>query len=78
MTIAQFLRDLDEVVELIKSRFGKKKVILLCHSWGTALGTLYVRQHPEKVAAYVGTGQVANMPHGEQVSYEFALSQAVA
>lgn len=32
MTIAQFLRDLDEVVELVKRRFDKDKVVLLGHS----------------------------------------------
>lgn len=62
MTLAQFERDLDELVDLVRARFGKQKVILLGHSWGTALGTIYAAQHPDKVAAYVGVGQVANMP----------------
>jgi pimeloyl-ACP methyl ester carboxylesterase len=76
MTIAQFLRDLDAVVELVRQRFDKDKVVLLGHSWGTALGTLYTFQHPEKVAAYVGTGQVADMRAGERLSYDFALAEA--
>jgi len=78
MTIAQFLHDLDEVVELIQNRFSKQGVILLGHSWGSALGTIYAHQHPENVAAYVGIGQVANMPRGERLSYDYALTQAVA
>jgi len=78
MTIAQFLRDLDEVVELIQKRFNTRCVILLGHSWGSALGTIYAFQHPEKVAAYVGIGQAANMPEGERMSYAYALTQAVA
>lgn len=78
MTIAQLLHDLDDVVELIKKRFHKKGVILLGHSWGTALGTIYAHQHPEKVTAYVGIGQAANMPQGERVSYDYALRQAMA
>ncbi len=78
MTIAQFLLDLDDVVELIRKRFHKDNVVLLGDSWGTALGTIYAFQHPEKVGAYVGIGQVANMPKGEQLSYDYALSQAMA
>lgn len=78
MTIAQFLRDLDEVVELIKKRFDKERIVLLGHSWGSALGAIYAVQHPEKVGAYVGTGQAVNMPEGERLSYNYALSQAVA
>lgn len=77
MTIAQFQRDLDEVVDLVRHRFGKEKVVLLGHSWGSALGLLYTAQHPEKIAAYVGTGQVADMRRGEQLSYEYGLDQAI-
>lgn len=76
MTIAQLERDLDEVVELVRRRFGKDKVILLAHSWGTELGTIYTYRHPEKVAAYVGMGQVASFAEDERVSYEWALTQA--
>lgn len=78
MTIAQFLRDLDDVVELIRKRFHKETVVLLGESWGTALGTSYAFQHPEKIAAYVGIGQVVNMPEGERLSYDYALTQAMA
>lgn len=78
MTIAQFLGDLDEIIELIQKRFHKKKIILLGDSWGTTIGTIYAFQHPEKVAAYVGIGQVANMPQGERLSYDYALRQAIA
>ncbi len=78
MTLAQFLCDLDEVIELIKARFNTRRVVLLGHSWGSALGTIYAFQHPEKVAAYVGIGQTASMPEGERLSYDYALTQAVA
>lgn len=76
MTIAQFVRDLENVVKLVKERFCKDKVILLAHSWGTILGTLYAHRHPEDVAAYVGVGQIASMPEGERLSYDFALAEA--
>jgi proline iminopeptidase len=76
MTIAQFVRDLDEVVELARRRFQRDRVVLLGHSWGTAIGILYAAQFPEKVAAYLGIGQVADMPKGERVSWEFARREA--
>lgn len=77
MTISRFVQDLDEVVELVRSRFRKEKVTLVGHSWGTVLGTIYASMHPEKVAAYVGIGQVADMSRGERISYDFAHAQAV-
>ena len=76
MTIAQFVGDLDEVVELVRRRFGKDKVVLLGHSWGTVLGTIYASLHPEKISAYVGTAQIADAPQGRRLSYEFAISEA--
>jgi pimeloyl-ACP methyl ester carboxylesterase len=77
MTIEQFVRDLDEVVELVRRRYNKSKVILLGHSWGTALGVVYASRPSEKVAAYVGVAQVADMAAGERLSYEFALREAL-
>jgi proline iminopeptidase len=76
MTIEQFVQDLDEVVELVRVRFGAKRVVLLGHSWGSALGLLYTSRYPEKVAAYVGVGQVVDMRTGERLSYDFARAGA--
>jgi pimeloyl-ACP methyl ester carboxylesterase len=76
MTIAQFLRDLDEVVDLVRVRFGKEKVVLLGHSWGSVLGTIYAHDHPEKVSAYVGVGQIADVVEGVRLSYEHVLAEA--
>lgn len=76
MTIAQMLADLDVVVDDLRHRLGRERVVLLAHSWGTALGTLYAHQHPDKVAAYIGTGQVASNPEDERLAYEWALAEA--
>ena len=76
MTIARMLRDLDELVDAVRSRFGKERVVLLGHSWGTVLGTLYAHEHPEKVAAYVGVAQIADFAQGERVSLAWALREA--
>lgn len=78
MTIEQIEQDLDELVDLVRNRFEKERVILLGHSWGTILGTRYAHVHPEKVAAYVGIAQIADFAEGEQISLQWALAQAKA
>lgn len=78
LDIERMLLDLDRVVERLRSRFVRERVTLIGHSWGSALGVLYVQRHPDKVALYIGTGQVASMPAGEIVSYRFALDAARA
>lgn len=76
MTIARFVADLDDVVELVRHRFQTERVVLLGHSWGSAIGLLYVARHPRKVAAYLGVGQVVDMPRGERESWAFARHEA--
>jgi pimeloyl-ACP methyl ester carboxylesterase len=76
MTIDQFVRDLDELVDDVRACLGKDKVALLGHSWGTLLGTLYAARHPEKVSAYIGTGQIGNLQKSEAASYAYVLAEA--
>jgi pimeloyl-ACP methyl ester carboxylesterase len=76
MTVEQFISDLDELVDAVCKRLGKTKVAIFGHSWGTAFGVLYAARFPEKVAAYVGSGQVGDWAAGESASYAFALAEA--
>ena len=76
MTIDQMVQDLDELVDTVRSRFGKERVVLLGHSWGTILGTLYATRHPQKVSVYVGVAQITNFSEGERTSLAWALREA--
>jgi pimeloyl-ACP methyl ester carboxylesterase len=76
MTVEQFIADLDELVEAVRERVGGKQVVIFGHSWGSALGVLYSARFAEKVAAYVGSGQVGDTAAGESASYSFALAEA--
>jgi len=76
MTVDQFIADLDELVDWVRRRVGKDKVVIYGHSWGSALGVLYAARFPEKVAAYVGTGQIGDWPASELSSYAFTLAEA--
>jgi pimeloyl-ACP methyl ester carboxylesterase len=76
MSVEQFVSDLDDLVDAVCTRLGKTKVVLFGHSWGSALGVLYAARFPEKVAAYVGSGQMGDAAAGEAVSYAHALAEA--
>jgi pimeloyl-ACP methyl ester carboxylesterase len=76
MTLDQFLADLDELVDAVRKRFGRDKVAIYGHSWGSALGVCYAARFPEKVAAYVGAGQIGSWPASERLSYAFVLAEA--
>ena len=76
MTVEQFISDLDELIDAVCTRLGKTKVAIFGHSWGSALGMLYAARFQEKVAAYVGSGQIGDWAAGESASYAFALAEA--
>jgi pimeloyl-ACP methyl ester carboxylesterase len=76
MAVEQFIADLDELVDVVCKRVGKNQVAIFGHSWGSALGVLYSARFPEKVAAYVGSGQIGDSAAGESASYAFALAEA--
>lgn len=69
--------DLDELVDYVLERFGKEQVILLGHSYGTILGSQYALEHPDKVAAYIGTAQVISIEKADIYSYEDAMKKTV-
>ena len=76
MTVEQFVADLDELVTYVCKRLGTNKVTLFGHSWGSVLGVLYAARFPQKVSAYVGSGQYGDCAAAEAASYEFAVAEA--
>jgi pimeloyl-ACP methyl ester carboxylesterase len=71
-----YVEDLGALVERLCARFHRRKVVLVAHSAGTVPALLYTERHPERVAAYIGIGQVANTPESEARSYAFVLEAA--
>jgi pimeloyl-ACP methyl ester carboxylesterase len=78
MTIEGMADDAAQVVQYLRRHYGKQKIFLLGHSWGTVLGTMLAQRHPEWFYAYIGVGQVVNVRRNEALGYDFALQQARA
>jgi pimeloyl-ACP methyl ester carboxylesterase len=76
LTVEQLISDLDELVDAVCTHLGRTRVAIFGHSWGSALGMLYAARFPEKVTAYVGSGQIGDWAAGESASYAFALAEA--
>ncbi|UOQ68600.1 alpha/beta fold hydrolase [Hymenobacter volaticus] len=78
LAIAQYVNDAIDVAEFIKKKYGKDKVVLIGHSWGTIVGMKAALKRPDLFYAYVGIGQVINTRDNEEVSFRYALEQATA
>lgn len=59
--IDMLVADLDGIVEYSKARFGNNKVIIVGHSWGTVIGSIYIQKYPEKVSSYIGISQITSL-----------------
>lgn len=69
-TIDLMIQDLFEIIQYLKKKYNKQKIILLGHSWGSVLGSTFIRKYPEEIEYYIGVGQVINMIENERVGYE--------
>ncbi|GLC32624.1 alpha/beta fold hydrolase [Clostridium omnivorum] len=76
-TIDSMLEDLYDTVQYLKKKYNKQKVIILGHSWGSVLGTIFTKKYPEEVAYYIGVGQVISLIDNERVGYEKVKELAI-
>ncbi len=74
--IERYVDDAIEVAEHLRKRYGKRKIILMGHSWGTIVGMGAALKRPDLFHAYVGIGQVISTRENERISFEYALAQA--
>jgi pimeloyl-ACP methyl ester carboxylesterase len=58
-TLRRTLDDTHELAEHLRRRFGRERIYLVGHSWGTYLGMVAAAERPSLYAAYVGIAQMA-------------------
>lgn len=75
MTLEQLVSDTIEVVHYLRNRFGKEKIYIMGHSWGSLLGVITVKQQPEFFHAYIGIGQVAQQERSERLAYTYMMEE---
>lgn len=76
MTIRTMANDAEDLIRWLRRTYGKRKIFLLGHSWGSILGVMVAQDHPNWLYAYVGVGQVVNMRRNEAVGYQLTLNEA--
>ncbi|WP_266157854.1 alpha/beta fold hydrolase [Dyella silvatica] len=76
MTIERMVDDAEELVSYLRKTYGRQKIVLVGHSWGTVLGVKLAQRHPDWFYAYVGMGQVVDMPRSEAMGYAATLQAA--
>jgi pimeloyl-ACP methyl ester carboxylesterase len=78
LTPERFQKDAEELVQWARKRFGKRKVFVIGHSWGSMLGLKLAAAHPEWLYAYIGMGQITNSPESEREGWAWTMARAKA
>jgi pimeloyl-ACP methyl ester carboxylesterase len=78
MTLDQMQADAEQLIDMLRQTYGKKKIFLMGHSFGSVLGMRVAQHRPDGLYAYIGVGQVVNALRNEAVGYQETLAQAEA
>lgn len=78
LTIDRLVRDTEELIELLRTRFQRDRVVLVAHSFGTILGVKVAQRRPDLLYAYVGMGQFVDARRSEALGYEATMADARA
>ena len=76
MNVSQLVADTIELTEHLTQRFGRRKLIVVGHSWGSVLGLMAAQRRPDLFSAFVSTGLIANFAEGQQVAYGFLVAES--
>lgn len=76
LTKARMVQDAEELTAWLRSTYGRKKIFVMGHSWGTILGLSLAERRPDWLYAYIGVGQIIDMRAGEKVGYDWVLGTA--
>ena len=78
MTVSQIQSDGEQLIAWLRRTYGKKKIFLMGHSWGSILGLKIAQARPNWLYAYIGVGQVVNGHENEAVGFQETLARAKA
>lgn len=78
MTLERYRDDAIELIDLLRERYGKRKVLLMGHSWGSFVGLSVALERPDLLYAYIGVGQGIDFRESEKVGMAWARAKAVA
>src|ERR1700733_3009080 len=72
----RMIADAEEMAAWARKEFGKDKIFVLGHSYGSFLGLQLAQRHPAWLYAYIGVCQLIDGPESERRGWQFAMDAA--
>lgn len=76
LTTERMISDVEEMATWARREFGKDRIFVLGHSYGSFLGLQFAQRHPEWLYAYIGVCQSIDGPENERRGWRFAINAA--
>lgn len=76
LTVEQYIKDLDIVVDSLTNRYNKKQVNLMGSSWGGMYGFLYLLFHQDKINSYACIDGKVNSNYQNHALIDFEIKKA--
>lgn len=76
LTPERYVQDGLALTDLLRHRFDQDQIYLLGESWGSVLGIWMAQRSPEKIQAFIGTGQMVAFEETDLICYQFAMELA--
>jgi pimeloyl-ACP methyl ester carboxylesterase len=76
LTAERMISDVEEMTAWVRREFGKDKIFVLGHSFGSFVGLQFAQRHPGSLFAYIGVGQCTDGPESERRGWRFAIDAA--
>lgn len=78
LTQERMIADAGEIAAWARRELGQDKIFVSGHSYGSYLGLELAVRHPKWLHAYIGVGQMTNMPESERRGWAYAFEAADA
>ena len=76
LSLEQLISDAHQLTQILKKKFGQKKIYLAGFSWGSVIGLHLIQRYPEDYAAYFGISQIIDINRSINLSREWIEQQA--
>ncbi|AEV30392.1 putative hydrolase or acyltransferase of alpha/beta superfamily [Sphaerochaeta pleomorpha str. Grapes] len=73
ITVDQLVSDGIAVSSYLCNRFGKEKIYLMGHSWGSLIGVKMAGKAPGLYNAYIGIAQISDQYQSEVLAFDYML-----